>query len=379
VFTEYNQLLHQSFHGSPVFVSIGNHEMFPINQFNGPGVDSWLYTNVSALWTEWINNPYVVHDTVPPSSLLAFAGYYTTLIKPGLRLIVINTGFMQTDNWYLQWTSTARDIANQLSWLENVLQQALQLRESVYIMQHLPLSHFDNSYLQNAYYAVYQKYASIIKATFCGHTHLDTYHVLSTYSSNNNNNNNDNNDNIMEAVAYSEEQELEEYLDEYLEGDIDDEIDIQSTKIPFAVEFNAGAVTTFGGKYPEFRVFQYNRASFEILDYYQYIFNISEANAHPAWTNHTWITLYEMKRDFGMGEDFSAQAFVNVALSFADQQTLFEKYEYHYRGGYLPEGELPVLDKNSTICLATTATQDEYLYCTQHQFASQVQFDETLI
>ena len=85
--------------GIPVFFSLGNHEGLPVDNFGGPPVDDW-FNGPTAQWlADWIDTTHSVqYDSQRPSAIMAASGYYSSLIRPGLRLVSINTGFVTEGN-----------------------------------------------------------------------------------------------------------------------------------------------------------------------------------------------------------------------------------------------------------------------------------------
>ena len=169
---------------TPIFINLGNHEGFPINQFGGPefNTDDWLLKSTASMWSHWIDSELTVKDNIKPSAIMNYGGFYTTLARPGLRIIALHTGYMQDQNFYLSWLNETRDMASQLHWLDNILSQATKLNESVYIIQHIPINGFDSKQ-QHPYYNVFRNHKSVIKAVFNGHTHCDEFHLLGSYTS----------------------------------------------------------------------------------------------------------------------------------------------------------------------------------------------------
>ena len=110
----------------PVYVSLGNHEAFPVDLYGGPAHDGWLYQNVSRMWSHWIDSNN--EDEVEPHNVLGFGGYYSTVIRRGLRLVVLNVGLVDGDNWYFAWGNKTRDMGHQLLWLRSVLNEARKLK-----------------------------------------------------------------------------------------------------------------------------------------------------------------------------------------------------------------------------------------------------------
>ena len=60
--------------------------------------------------------------------MFLLGGYYTTLIKPGLRLVSLNTVYYYTND---KLTANLSDPANQFSWFDNVMTSAANSKEKV--------------------------------------------------------------------------------------------------------------------------------------------------------------------------------------------------------------------------------------------------------
>ena len=83
----WNDMLAASFEGLsiPVFSALGNHAVFPVNQFQGPGLDDWLYDAVLQHWA-----PYLPQDA---QATFAYGGYYQLRARPGLRIVSLNSNY----------------------------------------------------------------------------------------------------------------------------------------------------------------------------------------------------------------------------------------------------------------------------------------------
>lgn len=82
---------------------------------------AWLYNEADAQWSRWL--PAEV------SSTIRYGGYYTTLARPGLRIVSMNMNYCYTYNWWTLWKS--QDPASMLVWFNQVLEQAEAAGEKV--------------------------------------------------------------------------------------------------------------------------------------------------------------------------------------------------------------------------------------------------------
>lgn len=67
--------------------------------------------------------------------------YYSVLVRPGFRILSINTNYCNNKNWWLLINST--DPVNELQWLIYELQTAEMSGEKVHIIGHIPPGHAD--------------------------------------------------------------------------------------------------------------------------------------------------------------------------------------------------------------------------------------------
>ncbi|XP_071532616.1 sphingomyelin phosphodiesterase-like isoform X2 [Panulirus ornatus] len=168
-------MIRDYFPGVPVFPAIGNHESHPVNSFPQPYINnefdiSWLYDEIVTLWQTWL----------PPevATSVGYSAYYTVLIKPGLRLLSINTNYCYGYNWWLVYDDV--DPASELQWMAMELQKAEDAGEKVYLISHHHPGHEDcTNTWSHQYNRIVLRYESTIAGLFYGHTHKD--HFLMFY------------------------------------------------------------------------------------------------------------------------------------------------------------------------------------------------------
>lgn len=102
-------------------------ERLIFNRFSPPGITdeghsmAWLYEEAERQWMKWLPNE--------ASNTIRYGGFYTALIKPGLRIISMNMNYCYTLNY---WTfSTSKDPASGLTWMSQILQSAEDNQEKV--------------------------------------------------------------------------------------------------------------------------------------------------------------------------------------------------------------------------------------------------------
>ncbi len=307
----------------PIFFDLGNHEGLP-------DIDKWFNKPVANWLKQWIDTKYCDYDSHKPCDIMTNSGYYSSLIRPGFRLISINTGYIASDNFYLtftQWTNPSIDIGGQYKWLNYTLYQSKYiLNETVVIIVHHPIKSALQEF-ENMYYNLYVKYKDIILIIFAGHTHVDHFHILGNNNFGNNNNN------------------------------------FLNVNQPFTTWFSPGSITQIGGRNPAFRVFKYDRINHELINYYQYRFDTNKSNKNQQ---PYWFMAYDAINEYGI-KNISPQSMSNMAYSLAVNDTLWNRFEYNYYNGIIHS---EALDRNSTICDLLSATNQQFNQCVKNLFKS---------
>ena len=120
-------LMKQYFPSTPLYPTLGNHESSPANVFAPPEITdpelstSWLYNEADVQWSKWLPT-----DT---SSTIRYGGYYTALVRPGLRIVSMNMNYCYTFNYWTVYNS--QDPASSLIWLNQLLENAELAGEKV--------------------------------------------------------------------------------------------------------------------------------------------------------------------------------------------------------------------------------------------------------
>lgn len=89
---------------------------------------NWLYDLAYEEWKRWL--PENV------STSLRKGGYYTALLKPGLRVIGLNSNPGFTENYWLFYDDEY--FKEQLQWFHDVLLEAEKAGEKVHVLSHVP-------------------------------------------------------------------------------------------------------------------------------------------------------------------------------------------------------------------------------------------------
>lgn len=102
---------------------------FSDDQVNDPEVSTkWVYELAASQWTKWL--PEQAKKTILKG------GYYTHLVKPGFRIIGLNSNVCYVFNWWLFYKD--EDPFGQLKWLVATLEEAEKNKELVHILSHVP-------------------------------------------------------------------------------------------------------------------------------------------------------------------------------------------------------------------------------------------------
>jgi len=153
---------------------LGNHDSFPFYQFPEKG-PFYVYETAADAWKDFLQ----------PESLetVRIGGYYTELIEPGFRIVVVNTAMYFDGNFvFPQWRV---DPGGQLAWLRGVLEKAKENGEYVYIAAHIPPGctlgiEFDMWISFNDQYvrSLEGFNGNTVVASFYGHHHWATYRII---------------------------------------------------------------------------------------------------------------------------------------------------------------------------------------------------------
>ncbi|RXN03407.1 acid sphingomyelinase-like phosphodiesterase 3a [Labeo rohita] len=108
--------IRQFFPQLPVYPALGNHDYWPQDQL--PTSANAIYDAVAKLWSPWLNPEAV--------ATLQKGGFYSLVIKPGLRLVSLNTNLYYSPN---QVTVNMTDPAGQFQWLQETLELSRQKME----------------------------------------------------------------------------------------------------------------------------------------------------------------------------------------------------------------------------------------------------------
>ncbi|CAK6980413.1 acid sphingomyelinase-like phosphodiesterase 3a [Scomber scombrus] len=314
VISNMTQSIRHHFPNMTVYPALGNHDYWPQDQMMTS--TNAIYKAAAQLWEPWLQ----------PEALLTLSqgGFYSQLVKPGLRVVSLNTILYYGPN---KVTVNMTDPAGQYEWLEKTLEMAAQNLEKVYIIAHVPIGYLP--YARNTtaireihnerLVAIFRKYSDVVAGHFYGHTHRDSIMVL---------------------------------LD-------------QSGK-PVNSLFVSPAVTPIKhvsepySNNPAFRMYLYSTKNYAMLDIWQYYLNLTEANEKQR---SDWRLEYILTKAFGL-TDLQPQSLLQLGLSLRLPQTkAFDKYFTHFMVNYNNSITCEGYCKVTQVCSVLYLDQSSYSKC----------------
>nr|XP_019963761.1 PREDICTED: acid sphingomyelinase-like phosphodiesterase 3a [Paralichthys olivaceus] len=314
VISNMTQTIRLHFPNLTVYPALGNHDYWPQDQM--PAVTNAIYEAAAQLWKPWLQNEALL--------TLSQGGFYSQLVKPGLRVVSLNTILYYGPN---KVASNMTDPAGQFEWLEKTLEKAAQSQEKVYVIAHVPVGYLPFTQSITAIreshnerlVSIFRKYSYVIAGQFYGHTHRDSIMVL-----------------------------------------------LDKKGKPLNSLFVSPAITPIKhvlepySNNPAFRMYLYNAKDYAMLDIWQYYLNLTEANEKQR---PDWRLEYIMTEAFGL-TDLQPQSLLQLGLSFRLPQTkAFDKYFRNFMVSYssriICEGECKV----NQVCAVLYLDQASYSKC----------------
>lgn len=272
-------LFRQIFPNVPVYSTIGNHEAHPTNLFAPSTIGQpafstrWLYDFLASTWQNhgWI--------TAAAANTVRAGGYYTVVVRPGFRLVVLNNNDCYVYNWWVMYSRT--EIAGALQWFHNTLLDAERNNERVHILAHIPTgggSCFQ--FWSRQYRRIIDRFHMIIGAQFNGHSHRDEFEV---------------------------------------------NYDVATGQHAVNVAWNGGSSTAYTNVNPNYRMYYVDRTHYQVNEAETFIYSISEARNNPA-VPPRWFQHYSFRQAFGINNFSPAgmdQLVFNISRNRNIGRTLF--------------------------------------------------------
>uniref|UniRef100_A0A8C9BL25 Sphingomyelin phosphodiesterase acid like 3B n=1 Tax=Phocoena sinus TaxID=42100 RepID=A0A8C9BL25_PHOSS len=260
------------------------------------------------LWTG-DDTPHVPNENLGEAAVLQIVENLTELIReafPGAfyseklpgpsaagRIVVLNTNLYYSNN---EQTAGMADPGQQFQWLDDVLTNASQAGEMVYIIGHVPPGFFEKTRNKawfregpnQEYLKVVRKHHRVIAGQFFGHHHTDSFRMF-----------------YDDAGA------------------------------PISVMFLTPGVTPWkttlpgvvnGANNPAIRMFEYDRATLSLQDMVTYFLNLSQANAQGA---PRWELEYQVTKAYGVPDAGARSMHAALGRIASDQGALQRYYVYN--------------------------------------------------
>ncbi|XP_039663201.1 acid sphingomyelinase-like phosphodiesterase 3b isoform X2 [Perca fluviatilis] len=279
------------------------------------------------MWQSWLD----------PESRGTFkkGGYYTEklLNRTGFRMLVLNTNLYYDQN---KATQDMDDPAGQFSWADQVLTEAANNKEKVYIIGHVPPGFFEKKRnkpwfmpsFNKLYLDLIQKHHSVILGQFFGHHHTDSFRMF--YNS---------------------------------EGS------------PISTMFLSPGVTPWktslpgvvdGANNPGIRVFEYDTQTLLVKDVVTHYLNLTRANAARG----RWEKEYRLTESFRVPD--ASPASMHQALErIASSRCYLQKY-YEFNSVSYDLTECNSDCRVDHVCAAREVDFDRYEHCLEKEGAAAI-------
>ncbi|XP_039596302.1 acid sphingomyelinase-like phosphodiesterase 3b [Polypterus senegalus] len=167
-------IINKTFPAVAVYSTLGNHDFHPKSQLP-PGYNDF-YERIASLWGSWLGNA---------QEKFKDGAYYKMTLsgQNKFHILVLNTNLYYEKNME---NENLEDPGNQFKWLENELSAAVNLKDKVYIIGHVPPGMFEKKRdtfwfrpnYNKKYIEIIQKYHSAIAGQFFGHQHTDSFRMF---------------------------------------------------------------------------------------------------------------------------------------------------------------------------------------------------------
>ncbi|KAJ6236244.1 sphingomyelin phosphodiesterase [Anaeramoeba flamelloides] len=296
----------------PVIPVLGNHDYWPVDQFNcGSGMAEY-YQTMASIYKNWI----IDQDT------FLKCGYYSQSIIPGLRFLIING--MLCDPTNLFSIDRPQDWVNQIAWLEGEIEKAKSNGEKVYIFGHVPIGHASDRVIPPLCYIdsslkiskLMEKYPDTIVAMFSGHTHYDEFRVI---------------------------------------------YDTETFTKPVGMNLISPSFVPEGNRYSGFRIYDYDTDNFDITNIHQWY---SDTYNVPDDEIPYWNKFFDFNVDyqrFGI-EKINPAGLDKLAKMIKNDPEMFKFYYSRYEPRLDVNKVTLQREKMITCCLAVTSN-DQYEDC----------------
>ncbi|KAF7647303.1 hypothetical protein LDENG_00174420 [Lucifuga dentata] len=323
IISNLTHIINQVFPNTKVYSAMGNHDYHPKNQL--PAAQNYIYDQIARMWQDWLS----------PESQGTFkkGGYYSEklLNQTGVRMLVLNTNLYYDQN---NLTKDMDDPADQFSWADQVLTDAANNKEKVYIIGHVPPGFFEKKRskpwfrpkFNTQYLELIQKHHSVILGQFFGHHHTDSFRMF--YNS----------DGSPISVMF-----------------LSPGVTPWETTLPGVVD---------GANNPGIRVFEYDMQTLLVKDVVTYYLNLTQANVARA----RWEKEYRLTESFRV-PDASPASMHQVLELMANNHCYLQKY-YEFNSVSYDLTECNSDCRVDHVCAAREVDFNRYEHCLEKEGAA---------
>ncbi|XP_029928014.1 acid sphingomyelinase-like phosphodiesterase 3b [Myripristis murdjan] len=325
IISNLTDIINQVFPSTKVYSTLGNHDFHPKNQL--PATQNHMYDQIAEMWRDWLE----------PESQQTFkkGGYYSEklLNRAGFRVLVLNTNLYYDQN---NLTKNLDDPASQFSWADQILTNAANNKEKVYIIGHAPPGFFEKKRskawftpkFNNKYLELIQKHHSVIFGQFFSHHHTDSFRMF--YNSQ---------DSPISTMFLSPG------------------VSPWKTTLPGVVN---------GANNPGIRVFEYDTQTLLVKDFVTYYLNLTRANMAQA----SWEKEYRLTESFRV-PDASPASMHQVLERIASSHCYLQKY-YKFNSVSYDLTECNSDCRIDHVCAARAVDFHRYEHCLEEEGAASV-------
>ncbi|KAL0204844.1 hypothetical protein P9112_000151 [Eukaryota sp. TZLM1-RC] len=284
ILRNFTTILQDNFKSTPVIPLLGNHDIKPSHQFSF--LTQYIYEYTFEMWHQWI--PKDQHDNY------LHGGFFRKDLNDHLTILVLNTNFYFTMN---AETVPNPDPRKAFKWIRSEMQRLVDTGRRALVYVHVPPGpletfaatlpnmqpQFNSKFLDSLAFGLEN---DRIIAMFAGHEHSSALRLLWDYS----------NDKVSAPLFIS----------------------------PALVPVGDGPTEalSYPGNLPAFRKYVYDQDSGEVLDYYQYYLNITEANIKGK---DEWKLDYKATEFFKV-KDLSASSMLKAYNNLANDKAMLLNY-----------------------------------------------------
>jgi sphingomyelin phosphodiesterase len=298
--------------GLKVYPSVGNHECYPANMYYPPREEiQELNEEFFEWWRDLADFDEDNEETVK------YAGYYSRVVRDGLRLISYNSNFGYTYNWYNLLNVDREELPAMQAFMEEQMAEAAQEGEKVILVGHHPTGQGDSAVYWGQYLTdLVLRYHDIIVLHVHGHTHKDEFRLFV-----------DPEDGVAKGISYV-----------------------------------GGTTNPLTNNNPQARMFYLDPDTFEVLDYEHYILDLMEAYESGEGAE-TPITLsYTATEEYGLA-DMSPAAWQDLTYRMSSDRAEFDVYWSNIRGKSNATETCGPRCYRDEICLLQSSSYDLYMAC----------------